>query len=212
DRFEHREALRLIEPYAPRLGDAAGPYLQVLRFVTNAGGDSDVSNGPRREGLLIWDLWLNAGRRAAAGRYDDAVARIYRVIEWTAQWILRRQSGIDTADIAVERIPAGVYLAPGRNGKYQAGLFAAWCLVEAHTTGAAALFFRSRRDVLLAHLDRRNTSILAHGFAAIDRAGWEETESSFVADFVPMLRDEMRAAGVRHLHDQLPRYYAWDGP
>jgi hypothetical protein len=42
--------------------------------------------------LQLRDLWHNAQRCAARGRYDDAVARLYRLWEAIAQWLLREDS------------------------------------------------------------------------------------------------------------------------
>ena len=203
DRFDHREALRLFELYAPLVAEKLGLQLQALRILAG-------EHGPRRESLQVWDLWLNAERRAAAGRYDDAVARVYRVIEWTAQWILRAQAGLDTADIPPDRIPPGVATAPGRPGKHQAGLFAAWQLVAAHTHGAAAQVFHTHREALRDLLDRRNGSILAHGFKPIDAKGWKAAESWLAERFIPMLRDEMALAHINAPFAQLPNRYTFD--
>jgi len=129
DRFDHAGAARLLTSYAPVVAGELGAHLSALKVL--AGEPS-----PRREALQIWDLWLNALRRAAAGRYDDTVARAYRMIEWTAQWILKTRVGLDTADLPADK--ANGLVQPNRDGKYQAGLFAAWQLVALHTGGAGA--------------------------------------------------------------------------
>src|SRR5208283_410335 len=43
---------------------------------------------------LCADLWLNAQRRATGGRFDDAVARLYRLTEAAVQAQLWRRYGV----------------------------------------------------------------------------------------------------------------------
>jgi CRISPR-associated protein (TIGR02710 family) len=201
DRFDHREARRRLEPYA---SEELAPHMNGLRVLA---GEAS----PKREGLQIWDLWLNAQRRAAAGRYDDAVARVYRMIEWTAQWVLLMRVGLDTADIPPEKIPPDpLAIAPNRQGKYQAGLFAAWQLVAAHTQGPAAQFFATHEVALRGQLDRRNSSILAHGYTPIDASAWSGVNSWIEERFIPMLREEILSTQARALFPQLPDRYTFE--
>jgi len=81
DRFEHGAALELLEPYRPRIGASWSLLLAALKRLTT----EDEAQEPAR----LLDLWRNAERRAAQGRHDDAVARVYRLLEWSAQWLLR---------------------------------------------------------------------------------------------------------------------------
>ncbi len=196
DRFDHRAAAALFDLYAGVAAPVLGAWYAPLRVL--AGSDS-----PKRTGLLIWDLWLNALRRAADGRHDDAVARVYRVIEWSAQWLLETRAGLRTADLPAE-VAAAAGIAPGRDGRFQAGLWAAWQLVEKHVGGPAAQFIAAQRSSMLDHLRRRNDSILAHGFAPVGKAEWRALQEWFESSFVPMLREELRSAGLREASPQLP--------
>jgi hypothetical protein len=204
DRFDHAAAASLLDLYAGVAAPALAAWYAPLRTLAGAGS-------PKRTGLLIWDLWLNAQRRAADGRHDDAVARVYRVIEWTAQWLLETRVGLRTADLPPD-VAETVGIAPGREGRCQAGLWAAWQLVGRHAGGAAAQFIAAQGSALLDHLRRRNESILAHGFAPIGAAGWNALWEWCEAQFVPMLREELRAAGLRVTFPQLPDSFpALDG-
>ncbi|OIP07941.1 MAG: CRISPR-associated protein [Betaproteobacteria bacterium CG2_30_68_42] len=197
DRFDHAGALETLRAYEPIVTRAFPGHYPQLKLLAGGGADS------RTEGLRIWDLWLNAKRRAVAGRHDDAVARAYRLLEWTAQWILRKERGWNTdalpADIARE-----ADLAPDREGRYQAALFAAWSLVERHVEGAAARFIREERSAMLDHLQRRNHSILAHGFAPVSRPDWEAFSGWIEARFEPLLRELLKAVGAGNPFGQLP--------
>lgn len=201
DRFDHAEAARLLEIYGAVVAPRLPAHLGAVRILTGR------ESAPR-EALRIWDLWLNAQRRAAAGRYDDAVARAYRMLEWSAQWILRTRAGLDTADLPAEK--AAGLVQPNRDGKYQAGLFAAWELVRRHTGGPAGRFFAEQSAALLDQLRKRNHSILAHGFLPIAKEDWQVLFGWVEEHFIPALRTEMKAAGQREVFPQLPVAYLWD--
>lgn len=159
--------------------------------------------------MRLFDLWRNAQRRAARGRYDDAVARIYRLLEWIAQWLLRSKCNIDTADIPPEWAPAGIELTLNREGKHQAGLFAAWGLVGHRGGGPAAEFVNANYKKLLDHIKVRNQSILAHGFTPVTESGWNALATWFDEAVIPMLEQEAALAGVRFTPPQLPSEFIW---
>jgi CRISPR-associated protein (TIGR02710 family) len=200
DRFDHSRAHALLEPYAAVLSAGLARSLTLLKLAASA----EESSQPRREALLIEDLWLNAERRAAA-RFDDAVARAYRVIEWTAQWLLRAHLGIDTADVPPDRVPPGIDIRPGRDGRRQAGLFAAWQLLAHHLPQRpAAQFFAREERTLLDLLQARNRSILAHGFAPIGKDAWGRMRRWMNEGLMPCLRQEAEHFGQRAFFEQLP--------
>lgn len=205
DRFDHAVAQRLLQDYAPALAQRLQPHFRALTILTRG-------EEPRRTGLRIWDLWLNARRRAAAGRYDDAVARLYRMLEWTAQWVLARSAGIDTADVPTE-VARGMVppLQPNREGKYQAGLYAAWRLVAANASGPARAFSDGHLSALLDQLKTRNDSILAHGFEPVTVGAWNRMSAWFESAFVPVLIKELELVGEREPFPQLPDMFElWD--
>jgi CRISPR-associated protein (TIGR02710 family) len=154
--------------------------------------------------MRLFDLWRNAQRRAAQGRYDDAVARIYRLLEWSAQWLLRRHCGIDTADIPADRLPEGMTLTLNREGKLQAPLFAAWELVERLTTGPASRFANEHRERLRDWIKVRNHSILAHGFTPVGETEWTVFAGWIDEQMIPMLLQEMADLKLRNAPPQLP--------
>ncbi|MBS3965074.1 MAG: TIGR02710 family CRISPR-associated protein [Methylomonas sp.] len=198
DNFNHRQALSILQPYAPKLPDAMKTHIGIaLRL-----NDDDPA---KRDAARLFDLYRNAERRATQGRYDDAVARIYRLIEWSAQWLLQTQAGIDTSNVAPEQIPDGLTLTQHRDGPWQAGLFNAWQLVKHKTDGAAARFIAEQENTLLNHLKTRNGSILAHGFAPIDALAWQPMHTWLEQQFLPMLLQETASVGIKALPPQLPQ-------
>lgn len=200
DNFNHREAREILGIYAPKLPENYKSYLAIAHRLND-------TNPQKSDAARLWDLYLNALRRAAQGRYDDAVARVYRLIEWTAQWILENQCNIKTADVAVEQIPEGVTLSQNKKGQWQAGLFSAWQLVSLKTKGSAAEFFRTQQDPLNNHLQIRNFSILAHGFEPVNEESWQAFHAWLEANFVPMLLAETKKVGIREKPIQLPNEY-----
>ncbi len=206
DRFDHQGARQILDNYAPVLSRELGIHLGALKLLT--------TDSPSQEPIRLFDLWRNAERRAAQGRYDDAVARGYRLIEWTAQWILKHRFDIETSDVPVDRIPSGLSLQLNKEGKYQAGLFAAWSLIE-HLTeqeGTAGSFAAKHRPAMLDHIKARNNSILAHGFTPIDKGVWEKFQSWIEDSFLPVLLKEVTDGKNIKLHNmppQLPSTYSW---
>ncbi len=191
DRFDHHGANEILQSYRAVVGKKLGLHLKTLTMLNE-------EDGKRREPLQLYDLWLNAHRRAAQGRYDDAVARVYRLIEWTAQWQLRQHQGFETADIPKEKIPADIPINANREGKYQAGLMQSWQLVGALINNPAGEFITANDKALLNHLLIRNQSILAHGFSPIGEQQWQGIADWMQATFLPMLRELIQQdAGIR---------------
>lgn len=202
DRFDHPAALEQMEVYRQRIGPNAGPWLNAVKLLVGSPDD------PKREPARLWDLWLNAQRRATQARYDDAVARLYRLIEWTAQWLLMTK-GIRTADVQAAEIPPTIQIHPTANGKLKAGLRDAWELAAYHLDGPVRAFVESEREHLLDHLLRRNASILAHGDHPIDRSDWDAFSQWADATLIPLLRSEAARVGLKNLCPQLPPAPLW---
>lgn len=167
---------------------------------------------PKREVLQLFDLWLNAKRRAVQGRFDDAVARWYRLMEWTAQWLLKTVLEIQsTAEFPRKELPEGVEVA-GPQDPVQIGLRKAWLVVKGRFDGDArgvegvARRFIDHNDEKLRHLvQKRNYSLLAHGFKPVTKEDWEEVESFTEEHVVTVLREALRVVEVREAPKQLPQ-------
>ena len=105
DRFQHVEALEAIEEGLPiafaiaeawrhgnkvRVLKALEEYLPRLKRLVEKRGKPTMG--------LLADLLANAERRAESGRYDDAVARLYRALELAAEADLYTRTGIVLSD------------------------------------------------------------------------------------------------------------------
>lgn len=203
DRFDHTTARQRLNLYRSRIGPIVGRQLKFLDLLTAGEGDS------RKEPVQLLDLWLNAERRAVQGRYDDAVARVYRLLEWTAQWLLRTRCNLNTSDIQEDQLVEGVRINCNREGKWQAGLFAAWKLIAHCLNGDSQVFAWEQQEKLRDHIQVRNQSILAHGYQPVDKAAWERLAGWARESFLPMLRAEAATAGVRLDPPQLPVNPVW---
>jgi CRISPR-associated protein (TIGR02710 family) len=143
--------------------------------------------------LHLADLWRSAQRCAERGRYDDAVARLYRLWEAIAQWLLRHDCAIDTAVI-------------------KTGLRQSWDLyLHLRPDGAAASFWRrvgedrrSELDRLSERLSIRNNSILAHGWNAVTPAGWNSLSEWTGSGLREVLAREAGRLAEAHELPQLP--------
>lgn len=201
DRFDHTGALEILKAYENVIAQALLAHYPALKRLADPNHTANTA-------LRVWDLWLNARRRAQDGRYDDAVARIYRLLEWTAQWQLESKKGWRTADLTKE-VAEAAGIAPNRDGLYQAGLYAAWQLAAEHCGGSLAEFFARERHAMLDRLRQRNDSILAHGSVPVSAQGWQVWEDWLAAEFEPLLKALMAEAKVREPFPQLPDVYPW---
>ena len=202
DRFDHAEAWRIIEHYNQRIGRVQPHLLTTLRALVNP------KRAEQGEALRLYDLWHNAQRRAAQGRFDDAVARVYRLLEWTAQWLLRCHLDIDTADVPAERLPEGFEIAPGADGTIKLGLIQAWRLLGT-VAGPMAEFVDAELIRLQDRVQIRNHSILAHGFTPISETEWQSIRSWLEGAFLLLLKSESQHVGIRAMPPQLPTQQCW---
>ena len=146
---------------------------------------------------LIQDLFLNAQRRAAQGRYDDAVARLYRAIELLAQARLKLGYQINTGDVKLDNLPAtlqGKYKNKvNNNGKIQLSLRSAYeLLVEFNQIKREPFgqLFTENKNKIVDFLRIRNNSILAHGFTPVSEGDYKKAQTffdSFLKDVFSLL-------------------------
>ncbi|MGX9366813.1 TIGR02710 family CRISPR-associated CARF protein [Desulfoplanes sp. PS50] len=203
DRFDHHKARRLLMAYRTQTARHYSPYIKALDALC---GEHEPA---KSEGARIHDLWLNALRCAAASRYDDAISRVYRIIEWVAQWVLRTRCNVDTSDLPGEFIPEHIRIFPNHSGKIQAPLHKAWELVACKTQGPAQQFIEANKDDLRTPLGIRNGSILAHGFTPVTRQDWLNVETWMQEKLILVFREELKRTGLKKVCPQLPNEYVW---
>ncbi|MGH7087181.1 MAG: TIGR02710 family CRISPR-associated CARF protein, partial [Acetobacteraceae bacterium] len=96
DRFDHGAARDMLERLSFRHANWLARWMAALGLIL------DAQSG---KAARLFDLWRNAERRAARGQYDDAVARCYRLIEATAQFLLETHRGFDTGNLDLAALP-----------------------------------------------------------------------------------------------------------
>lgn len=176
DKFDHRAALAYFEDERlPReLRKMAGQNKGFVARIVNALDSSGQAIVPE----LMVDLLVNARRRAEEGKYDDAVARLYRLTELIAQFRLQ-EKGLLTSDLDLTRLPEEVRpeyeTLSHEQGKIQIGLAQAYTLLG--KLGEQELSDRyCQNDKLRGLLKERNESILAHGLKPVGEKVYHELE------------------------------------
>lgn len=142
--------------------------------------------------FYIVDLINNAARRIEKGKYDDAVARLYRTIELIAQTRLMDMQLIEEGlfkdkmvfairldmlkeklgDEAVNKYCAGQKEGDMANGVVKVGLSRSYALLYDLNDELGLKFNGDRRLQNL--LQSRNRSILAHGLTPVEKNSAEE--------------------------------------
>lgn len=120
--------------------------------------------------LFILDIFSNAERRFCEGKIDDAIVRLYRVVEMLAQERLLGRYGIDTSNVSEEEIPQQLrdafiskYKAE-KDGKIKLPQSVAFKLLEALGDDLGKEF-NKRLEQFRQIQSQRNNSYLVHGFA-----------------------------------------------
>lgn len=197
DRFDHDAAFETLQPIRSIFAQTFPQHWNALRELVAE------QDGPRKAPFRLWDLQHNACRRAHQQRFDDAVARVYRLLEGTAQWILKSRCGWDTGDLPKD-VAERHGISPGPQGIYQTGLRGAWQIVSRELSGPATDFYTLHDEHLLELLRLRNHSILAHGDSAIGKAQWQRYAEFLDSSFRPLLVELLSETGIREPFGPLP--------
>jgi CRISPR-associated protein (TIGR02710 family) len=154
------------------LAEAAQPLVAKLGRLQMAASALIQGTGP----VILADLIANARRCQRRGRYDDAVARAYRTLEATAQWILAETHGLQTGAVqqTAGKLKPETRTALGQRRAGQLpneiGLEEAWWVLALEGHRVAIELGEETKDGwrlgarLRGLLKSRNLSILAHGF------------------------------------------------
>ncbi|MFQ5852324.1 MAG: TIGR02710 family CRISPR-associated CARF protein [Candidatus Binatia bacterium] len=198
DDFNHRRALRRLEEatvklreivnlrtggFLASLSEGLGDNLEFLRHLKQETGEFKELLHP----LLLSDLFANAKRRIEEGKFDDATARLYRLIEMMGQLEIHKLTGAKTANFPPGEIPEALreeferrYRSP-RDGQIKLSLEATYRLLKERGNEIGQRFYQEHVP-----FDRiqqaRNGSILAHGVTPI-----AEDRAKEMLDFVASL-------------------------
>lgn len=173
DRFDHREAWSHLETQMKHL-KSLGLFLKRV-IASRAAIDStfEGTDGIRGHGYeIVQDLLLNADRRAAQARYDDAVGRIYRALELLVQIRLKQAYGIQTGDVDLMKLPENLRPKYDQkrspySHKIQLALRDSYELLSQLSDDPLGKLYRERAEAIYDTLQIRNNSLFAHGFQPI---------------------------------------------
>ncbi|TVQ51978.1 MAG: TIGR02710 family CRISPR-associated protein [Spirulina sp. DLM2.Bin59] len=181
DRFEHQEALALLENYMNRSEIRnLGIFLKkVIYSRSQIDSDFDSTYGAKGHGYeIVQDLLLNAQRRATQERYDDAVGRLYRAIELFGQIRLLHTYEIKTGDVDLAKIPEPLKqkyekFRSDQNQKIQIGLAMSYELLGDLSDPINELY-ANQKNLIMDALNVRNNSLFAHGFKPINQEEYQK--------------------------------------
>jgi CRISPR-associated protein (TIGR02710 family) len=164
-RFEKARIEELLETEDERIRSFAKASLQLKPHLEML---SQRRKQPDR--LFVIDIFSNAERRFEEGKLDDAVVRLYRVIEMLAQERLLNKHGIDTGNVNEGKIPQQIReeftdkYKDKKDGKIKIAQNAAFDLLGA-LGDELGKEFQKRLEQFRQLQSQRNNSYLVHGLA-----------------------------------------------
>ena len=174
DLFRHREALDSFKRAAiDELAEADDESIKAFATATKANIEvlkAIVDGGQKASRLLIHDMYSNAERRFEEGKTDDAILRLYRLVELIAQERLLCGYGIDTSDVKKEQMPevlGNEFVSKyknERNGKIMIPQNASFLLLSS-ISDPVGIKYDANKGRFLDIQTARNGSYLAHGFS-----------------------------------------------
>ncbi|MFB2739124.1 TIGR02710 family CRISPR-associated CARF protein [Umezakia ovalisporum] len=188
DTFEHQQALGLLEPQM-KYHEIRQLTIFLKRVINSRGQidpNFDSADGTEGHGYeIVQDLIMNAERRAAQERYDDAVGRLYRALELLAQIRLLKTYGIKTGDVDIEKLPESLKneyeqkRSPVK-GKIQLALKSNYELLSKLPDDPIGKLYQKSANKIINALEVRNNSLFAHGFKPITSSDYEKVKEVFV--------------------------------
>ena len=172
DKFNHEKADQIFNnefdgefEYFPELQNKLNTHKKVIERIINSGEESLGCS------YILADLLNNAVRRAEEGKYDDAIARLYRSLELIAQIRLKTGYKIKTSNVDIEKLKNKI-----KNQKYYDNLLKVKMSRKKVTLGSKDSFellknlddpigmtYEREKKTISTNLSLRNKSILAHG-------------------------------------------------
>lgn len=137
----------------------------------------------QKEYFILSDIINNAKRRYSEGKYDDAVARLYRSLEYIAQVKLEKEYGQISSNIDINKLK-NYKLKPEymdnletrkQNGKIKLGLREDYRLLK-ELKDELGEYYYSKENIYQDILNERNDSILAHGTTPTSKEKYEKFE------------------------------------
>lgn len=152
----------------------------------------------------VFDLICNAERQAENGFYENACARIYRTLELFAQIRLKKNYGIETGDLDLNKVKNKDYWENKRDneGKIKIGLVDDYKLLL-ELNDEFGKVYAEKESTLKNILQIRNNSKLAHGDTPITEKDWKKI-LQFVKEFIENCCNRLK---IKIEYLQLPRNF-----
>jgi CRISPR-associated protein (TIGR02710 family) len=173
DLFRHQEALdTFVKAKIEELVEIDDKQIRLFAKATEDRIDfliRIIKEGKKSSVSFILDVYSNAERRYEEGKIDDAILRLYRLVEMMAQERLSSQFNIDPSNVLPEQIPQPLQngfikdYRSKRDGKIKIPQTAAFELLYSLNDNLGKLF-REKKQNFLDIQSSRNYSYLAHGF------------------------------------------------
>lgn len=193
DKFDHSAANKFLKGYKKEVGDHI-LFLGQIKCAKDNWPDSNNINIIEEMSIdkrvkifnfsPVIDLILNASRRARQGRFDDAVARLYRALEMFAQVnLLLWEKPLLTSNLNLEKIPDKLRskynnLQNPDSNRVIFGLIQSYLLLKEIETPVGIIFSRHEQK-LRQLLDKRNNSLMAHGINPVSEEDYQNIFSTF---------------------------------
>lgn len=118
------------------------------------------------------DLFYNALRRYEEGKFDDSVARLYRLVEMVAQIEFEKEFKITTDKVSIDLLPDSLkdrFASNKQNKQVELGLLDTFKVLNEKSENQRTKSFFKHSDDFKKLLSVRNHSRLAHGQKPISK-------------------------------------------
>ena len=166
--------------------------LQLKGKITN---DGKILNDLKEDELdysKVIDLFANAKRRNDEGKYDDGMARLYRLLEMIAQIEFEKTFGCSTSNVLLDKIPnkyhekLKISYCDPQDKKYKIPLAYTFYILG-DCGNEIGKIFKANETEIKKLLGLRNRSILAHGSNPISKSGFEKMLNLIKTKFISIL-------------------------
>lgn len=166
-------------------------FLVELQMINQVSANRGMLNKEKEDSYAperACDLLENARRRYEEGKYDDAMARLYRFVEFLAQMRLKTRRGLNPSNLELSKLPQNLkdkYNHPNRFEKIQVACYECYQLLADLEDPCGEMI---QRKPIARLLEKRNHSILAHGFETVKKEDAEEALAFFsksAEEFIP---------------------------
>ncbi len=192
--FHYPEAKSALSPLNKFFPELAGILARLAR--------TDEDGKPSYDHVA--DLLGSARRRAEEHRFDDAIIRLYRAIEFLAQACLLAAYGIDAGNVDLNKVPeplaSELRSRAGKGKPVDVGLFDAFRILAALNDPLGKLFSEKWQEKIRDLISLRNKSILLHGYRAATEDDWNRAHALACA----FLQEAAKTLKIRLVPPEFP--------